>query len=47
MRYNVYDPPKQEQGGKNLLSVDEAYYSKYRRKSDSSINLINYIIIVM
>ncbi len=34
MRYNVYDPPKQEMlgGAKCLLSVDESYYNKYRRR---------------
>ncbi len=34
MRYNVYDPPKQEMmgGPKCLLSVDESYYNKYRRR---------------
>ena len=35
MRYNVFDPPKQEDPVSKqqyLLSVDEAYYSKYRRE---------------
>lgn len=33
MRYQTYDPPKQEMfSNKYMLSVDEAYYSKFRRK---------------